>query len=274
MPAAPRADPAAAHSAGADAAATSPKASASSAEVVALGDVGAASSVYAPNTASALSAEGQPIPTYATRLPTNTELTFRLLRGSREGKARLNWSTAQGQYEASLQGQLEGGPGFEWRSEGEIDSAGIAPGRFVARQQGRGAQAVNLHRDQARVSFSGAVGHAPWVPGTQDRLSWMLQLSAVLNAAPERASPGQKVVMWIVGPRGEAWPWVFESRGPLKLPLPDGGEISTVHWVRLPTRRFDTAAEIWLDPSRQYLPVRLSMRPTGEGQGLELWRLE
>ncbi len=49
------------------------------------------------------------------------------------------------------------------------------------------------------------------MPGTQDRLSWMLQLAAIVEAAPERHGPGARVSMFVVGARGDADVWTFEA---------------------------------------------------------------
>ena len=41
---------------------------------------------------------------------------------------------------------------------------------------------------------------------------------------------------------------------------------------REPLRPYDTGAQVWLDPARHYLPVRLrlAVRATGEGVELQL----
>ncbi len=41
-------------------------------------------------------------------------------------------------------------------------------------------------------------------PGTQDQLSWMIQLAGIVAAEPERASEGDRISMAVVGARGDA----------------------------------------------------------------------
>jgi hypothetical protein len=99
----------------------------------------------------------------------------------------------------------------------------------------------------------------------QDRVSWLLQLAAILEAGPALGREGARIVMWVVGARGDAARWTLEARGAEALELPAGRVERALAFVREPKRPYDLRAEAWLDPQRAHLPVRL--RFTGQPGG-------
>ena len=215
---------------------------------------------------------GQAVPVYATQLPPPLALQFEMRRGLSVGRAVLDWQPGAEGYQLTLQGHAAGAPAIGWASVGGFDGAGIAPLRYTESRRGREQRAANFQRDSGRITFSGpAIEHA-LVPGAQDRLSWMVQLAAVLAANPALAVPGALVSMWVVGSRGDAEVWTFTVLGRAALDLPIGRVDDTVHLLREPRRPYDTQVQVWLDPQRHHLPVQamLRMRATGEGTELRL----
>ena len=172
----------------------------------------AASAVPAPPpepvaeaSASAVTNEPPPtpaidLPVYATRLPPPGTWRYQLTRGVASGDALLSWRPDEQQrYELKLEGFVAGISVLDWVSSGAIDNAGIAPDRFVIRRRGRDSQAANFQRSAGKITFSGPTHEVPLVAGVQDRLSWMLQLPAVIEAAPQRFGAGTSVVLMVVG---------------------------------------------------------------------------
>jgi hypothetical protein len=155
-----------------------------------------------------------------------------------------------------------------------VDDAGLAPLRYAESRRGRELRAANFQRDSGRVTFSGPQLEYPLVPGMQDRLSWLIQLPAVLQANPALAQPGEQVQLAVVGTRGdtEVWTFTVQSRGPLALP--EGSVPDAVHLLREPRRPYDTQVQVWLDPARQHLPVQAWLRVRATGEGTELRLLE
>ena len=226
--------------------------------------------------APATSAGATPLPVYTTQLAPAATLHYQLRRKAFSGQATLQWQPAANGYQISLQGQALGMPTAGWVSQGEFDSAGIAPARYSESRRGREQRAANFQRGLGRITYSGpAVAHA-LVPGAQDRLSWLLQLGAVLAANPALAQNGAQVAMLVVGSRGDATAWTFEVQGMEAVRLPDGSEVQALHLHRAPQRPYDTHADVWLDPARHHLPVRLHLqvRATGEGTDYLLERLD
>jgi hypothetical protein len=184
----------------------------------------------------------------------------------------LDWAQDEGRYRLSLQGHLIAAPQAAWISQGLLDAAGVAPERYTENRRGRELRAANFQREAGRISFSGPAHEFALPAGAQDRLSWMVQLGAVLAANPDLAQPGAEVRVFVVGTRGDGETWLFTVLSQEPLDLPGGRVEGAVHLHREPRRPYDTHADIWLDPARHYLPVRLHLRvrATGEGTLLEL----
>ena len=194
------------------------------------------------------------VPVYPTQLPPPFELRFALQRPRQSGEAVLSWQREGDRYQLRLSGAIEGAPGFESTSSGTIDAAGIAPLRFVDRRHGRGAQAANFQRAAGKISFSGPSTEYPLLPGSQDRVSWFVQLAGILAADPSLAQPGRQITLFVAGARGGADVWVFSVQGA------DTAEgVPALKLLREPKRPYDTRAEVWLDPARRYLPLHVKL---------------
>jgi hypothetical protein len=217
-------------------------------------------------------AGGQRLPVYATRLPAPVLLRYDLQRGALQGSGELAWRPADGRYTLSMEGTAFSIKVLDWRSEGGIDSAGIAPERFVDRRRSRDVRAANFQRsgaDAGRITFSGPQVSYPLYPGSQDRLSWMLQLAAIVEADAAAFVPGRQVHLFVVGARGDADVWTFTVEGRETLDLPAGRTADTLRLRREPRKPYDTLGEIWLDPARSHLPVRVRLSVPQSGDSTE-----
>ncbi len=210
------------------------------------------------------------IPVYATQPAPATTLQYRLQRGLAVGTATLDWQPLDGGgYRLSLSTQAFGIDATSWLSRGQLDAAGLAPDRYSEARRGRELRASNFNRDPANplagtLSFSAQSTQHPLAPGMQDRLSWMLQLPAVLQANPALAVVGAQVTLLVVGTRGAPEPWVFVVQAADRAGL--------VYLLREPRRPYDLRAHVWLDPQRHYLPasIQLLVQATGEGHTFDL----
>ena len=217
---------------------------------------------------------GAPLPTYATRLPPPATLQYAVQRSGaqpgpvREGlQAQLIWRPEAAAYTLSLGMGAVGSA-----SVGALDLHGIAPERHVETRRGREVRAANFQRNagpggegSGHITFSGPRVEYPLLPGVQDRLSWMLQLAGVLAADPALGQPGSEVRLQVVGVRGDAALWIFRVMALQTLALPAGEVVSAVHLQREAARPYDTAVDVWLDPARHHLPVRLRLQNRADG---------
>ena len=207
------------------------------------------------------------VPVYATALPAPGVWRYALSRGIASGDAQLSWRPdgATQRYELRLEGFIAGVSVLDWVSTGALDAAGIAPERFVIRRRGRDSQAANFQRDAGKITWSGPTHEVPIVPGVQDRLSWMVQLPAVIEAAPQRFGAGANVVLMVIGARGGADVWTFRVGGPDTV---DG--TPALKLVREARKPRDLHVEVWLDPARGHIPLRASLTQPEGGAPLEL----
>ncbi len=206
-------------------------------------------------------ADAPAIPAYRTAVAPSTQLRYRVERGDRIGSAELSWQVSDDAYEARLEIVYEGVQRLALRrvsrvSQGRIDGAGVAPQRHTERRPRSGMQAVNFERDVGEISFSGPSWRLPLATGAQDGLSWMLQLAAIAQAEPERARAGGEIVLTVVGLRGEAQPWRFRFEALESMRLATEPP-ALAKWVREPDEPYGARIEVWLDPARHHLPVRL-----------------
>lgn len=189
---------------------------------------------------------------------------YELEQGERRGVAHLSWRHDGDRYELRLERELEGRALPAWRSEGGLDGQGLTPMRFAQQrrdrhdpQHWRDRQATNFRRDEGLISFSATSERFALPAGVQDRLSWWLQLAAQLAGATTAPAAGGEIRIAIVGLRGEPRDWVFEIVGIEPLTLPIGALPASLHLRRAALGPYDDAIDIWLDPSRAWLPVQL-----------------
>ena len=211
----------------------------------------------------------EPIPLYRTRIPPAATLQYAMRRGSVQGNGEMRWQPTTDGYTMRLDGSVDGVAVLSQVSVGTFDLAGLAPVRYTDRRQRRQTLATNFRREAGTISFSGSSAEFPLLRGSQDRLSWMLQLAAVLSAEPERRLPGALVALPVVGVRGEPGVWAFRCIGSDEVST-DSGPVPAVKLVRESRGLYDTAVEIWLDPARHFLPVRARLQTGVEAQTLEL----
>lgn len=221
------------------------------------------------DTVPALHAPTAP-PVYATRVPASTRLHYRLQRGELVGSAELHWLQRDDGYELTLEGALQGMPVLGSASRGQLDADGVAPLRYADRRRARELRAANFQREAGLITFSGPSTEYALRAGAQDRLSWMIQLPAIIAADPALAQPGARITLFVVGTRGDADDWVFEVQGREDLDLGAGRVEGALHLKREPQRPYDTRVEVWLDPDRAHLPVRAVLTTVPGGQPLEL----
>ncbi|KQY86262.1 hypothetical protein [Pelomonas sp. Root1444] len=174
---------------------------------------------------------------------------YRLRQGGQDGEALLEWQPQpDGRYSLRLTRRIGERALPAQESLGRTGGAGLAPERFALQRGGQDRQAVNFDTEGRRISFSASPARLDLPEGAQDRLSWWLQLAAMVQAAP---TPGGRWRVWVAGVRGELREWVFEA---VDAESAGGG---TLHLRRQPLGPYDPGIELWLDPARGYWPVRL-----------------
>ena len=212
------------------------------------------------------------LPKYRTLMPPAATLRYEMQRGMLHGTGELSWRPQGDRYELKLDAKVSGLSLLTQTSSGDFDSAGIAPLRYTDQRLRKGAVAANFQRGPAtadKITFSGSSAELPLRVGAQDRLSWMIQLAAIVAADPQLAKPGAKVAMYVVGANGDASVWAFRCVGPETLDT-RAGRVETIKFMREPREPYDTTVQVWLDPHRHSLPLRAVQKSGGSDEVYDL----
>jgi len=211
------------------------------------------------------------VPVYRTLMPPPITVRYVISRGPWSGNGELVWRHQDGRYHARLEGRVAGFKVITWDSTGQVDNDGIAPLRFTDERRGKSMLAADFQRSASKITYSGPGTDQPLVPGTQDRLSWMVQIAAIANADPQRVAPGKRVSMFVSGARGDADVWSFQVIGIENVAI-GGASVPAIKLLREPRKVHDTRVEVWLDPQLHHLPVRARLTNSPENETLELVR--
>ena len=170
------------------------------------------------------------------------------------GTGEMLWEPDGAQYKAKLEISTWGVRVRTWTSKGTLGEAGLEPLRFGDKP--RGAElATHFQRDKAIISFSANNPDVPLQMGAQDKLSALLQLSAMVAGAPEQLATGSSIRFQAADAhRAETWDFKVGTLEALELP---GGALQALKLSKSPTVQYDQGIEVWLAPAMHYLPVRL-----------------
>lgn len=209
------------------------------------------------------------LPHYRTQMPPAITLHYVMQRGALRGSGDLSWRPDGERYELRLEGRVAGLSVMTQVSSGGFDASGVAPLRFTDQRLRRGTKAANFQREAGKITFSGPTTEFALREGAQDRLSWMVQLGAVVAAEPKLRGVGAKVVMYVVGAQGDASVWAFDCVG-VESVATGVGDVNALKFMREPREPYDTQVQVWIDPARHYLPVRATQKSGPNDDGFEL----
>lgn len=199
----------------------------------------------------------QAAPTQPTLLPGNRWLRYDVL-GQAKGlnyraSGEIRWQISEGRYQADLNISAFLLGSRSQQSTGRLTDGGLVPERFA--DKSRSERAAHFEPEQGRIRFSNNAPDAPWLPGTQDRLSVFFQLAAWLNARPDGLREGARLSLPVAGTGGaDQWQLLVQAQEPLDLPA---GRWDTLRVDVLPQKTFDQRIELWLAPRLDHLPVRI-----------------
>ena len=183
--------------------------------------------------------------------------------------AELLWQPQGTQYSARLEISTFGIRLRTWTSKGTLTESGLQPTRFGDRPRGA-EQATHFQRDKGLITFSANNPDVALQAGAQDKLSALLQLSAMVAGAPQRYPAGASIEFQAADAhRAEIWNFKADAAEILELP---GGTLLARRFAKEPTVEFDQRVEVWLAPDLHYLPVRLRITEANGAFADLLWR--
>ncbi len=198
---------------------------------------------------------------YAVNIPPSVELSYQIKARQKgfsiSGDGIVHWQVAEGKYSLNTDSRaMILGSLLSNRSEGAIDSFGIAPAVFHEKRFRKDPTTTTFNRASRTISFSESKVSYPIVGGEQDRTSAPWQLVSIARAVPDKFVVGSQWTFFVAG-RRDAEPWTFKvvKLENVRTAL---GEVATVHLVKLPPPDSkDQQLDIWLAPSMEWYPVRL-----------------
>ena len=196
---------------------------------------------------------------YPTRLPSETTLVYTLKYRGYEGRAELHWQFRHSKYQLTLRHELLSGRAtWQSDSEGRIGNEGLIPERSTEELPGGAKASTQFQPAAGMAAAAGAeeagAGLQALPRGLQDRVSWIIQLSAIAGSDPGLAAPGQDIGLLVASAFGPPETWTFRSLAP-DTDNPDlPGLPRLLHETTWPQAR---RVEVWLDPRRDHLPARI-----------------
>ena len=207
-------------------------------------------------------------PIYRTVLPGPATLRYELRRGILRGTGEIRWRPAGDRYALQFDARLAGSPCCRRAAR-----AKSTPTAWLL-----SASSINVHANRlerstsaaipARISFSGSTARWPLLAGSQDRLSWMIQLGGIVAADPALATSG-RISMVLVSARGEASVRSARFAGRESAETV-AGSVPALKFVIDGHSAYDGSFEIWLDPARGYLPAHATSRSSSGDAEFEL----
>jgi hypothetical protein len=195
------------------------------------------------------------------------------------GKGTITWAIADGRYASDLKAAANV---FIFKfdvlsshSEGGVGPGGLAPDRYLESPRRRATVATNFNRDARQsITFSSSTVVAPLLPGTQDRLSVLFQIGALLLGDPQKLVAGTAIDIPVAGVRGDVEPWRFTVRGNEAIET-GVGSLSTTHLQRAPRPGTnDRTIDVWIAQSDGGYPARvLYTEPSGNTVMMTLDRI-
>jgi hypothetical protein len=139
-------------------------------------------------------------------------------------------------------------------SEGTVGDEGFVPSLMTEKRRGRAMTATHFNRDEGTLTFSASQAKYPLVPGTQDKASAPLQLTAIARGDPGQLSGNIDI---FVGEDRDASVFSFVVAGQEQIDTPLG-RINTWHVVRPPKPgSYNSRLDLWLAPDYGWVPVQI-----------------
>lgn len=172
------------------------------------------------------------------------------------GSGTIRWQTDGNSYRVSGEAGVLFFTVLNFSSEGLLDADGIAPVLYTEKRFRKAATNTHFQRERNSISFSASTASYPRHGGEQDRASVIWQLAGIGRGDSARFAPGAEIDLFVAGVR-DAETWRIRVIGQESIALPAGATVAW-HVLRVPRAgSFEQQLDIWLDPQREWYPVRL-----------------
>jgi len=151
-------------------------------------------------------------------------------------------------------------------SDGAVGPDGLEPQRYSETPRNKPTSITSFARDAngtSQVSYSQGGDVVTAAPGTQDHLTVLLQIGALMQANANLKAPGTRFTIPVAGLKGKVEPWTFAVQGvePVKL---DRGTQDGLHVMRiLRPGTNDRGIEVWVGTESPNIPLRVRYTEPG-----------
>ena len=195
--------------------------------------------------------------------PPSTQLSYTVsgsYRGPVDGSAKVEWRRQDSHYQVRVTVGVGAVVERRMLSDGELTPEGLKPHRYDQETdlplRGTQRETVRFEGDTITLANGKTV---PTMPGVQDAASQFVQLTWYFLTHPERLQPGQEVSFRLALPR-RAGSWRYQVLPPEPMALKVGA-LWAYPLKPLPgsLKPNEVAVQMWIAPTLQYLPVRITM---------------
>ena len=217
----------------------------------------------APKTAQA----SEPAAAFLKQWPGDTRLTYQLggwYRGELHGSAQVLWQRQGAHYQANIVIDVGMLLHMHMSSQGDIAKSGLLP--HVYEEQVR--QKRRSVRIQGNTIHLGTGERVPNPGAVQDTASQLVELAQRFASGRERLAAGRHIELWLAR-TASVQHWRYEILGEETLHLPRLGAVRAWHLRPVPPpgkQLHGIRAELWFAPALQYLPVRILITQTSDGE--------
>lgn len=176
---------------------------------------------------------------------------------SLKGDATVAWRAGDGRYDIKVDSRVAIlGTLLENRSQGAVDTFGLAPEEFTEKRLRKDPTSITFDRAARTLRFSEGDKTYRLKGGEQDRVSITWQLAAVARAAGDRFKPGSEWPFFVAGrSSAEAWTFRVVRREKVQTGL---GQVDAVLVTREALKGSrDQNVDVWLAPEHEWYPVKI-----------------
>jgi hypothetical protein len=207
-------------------------------------------------------------PAVAFDWPPSTRLSYTLFgnyRGPLHGSAKVEWFRDGPRYQVRVETEIAFVVARRMLSDGLLGPQGLIPRRYDEETEVplRETRRLTIHFEPDRIALANGKVNDP-VPGVQDTASQFVQMTWLFLTKPELLQVGKTIEFPLALPR-RVGIWTYDVTEQVDLALPFG-EVKTFHLVPRPTskRPNELLVEMWMAPSFQSLPVKITLRQDAE----------
>ena len=172
------------------------------------------------------------------------------------GSGKITWQINDSSYVINGEAGILFITALDFKSEGEINSLGVAPILYTEKRFRKASTSTHFHRERNIINFSASTNSYARTGGEQDRASIVWQLASIGRGDSTQFVAGGVIDLFVAGTRdAETWRIQVIDKETITVGT---GTIEAWHVIRIPQPgSYEQKLDIWLAPQEQWYPVKL-----------------